>query len=132
MSRLSIRIDFEPSGSSLGPGMVRLLEEVARLGSIRQAAGAMDMSYRKAWLLIQDMQKTFNGAVVATEIGGTSGGGAQLTELGTMLVKTYRRIEVRAAQAADGDMAALAARVQQDAAPRRAARRKLAAKSPQA
>jgi molybdate transport system regulatory protein len=104
MSPLSIRIDFEPSGSALGPGMVRLLEEVGRLGSIRKAAAAMDMSYRKAWLLIQEMQKTFNGAVVTTEIGGTSGGGAQLTEQGTLLLKTYRRIESRAAQSADAEI----------------------------
>lgn len=129
MTRLSIRIDFEPSGSALGPGMVRLLEEVARLGSIRKAAGAMDMSYRKAWLLIQEMQKTFNGAVVTTEIGGTTGGGARLTELGTLLVKTYRRIESRAGQAADGELKILASLVQPDAAPRRAARRKSPAKT---
>lgn len=129
MSPLSIRIDFEPSGSSLGPGMVRLLEEVGRLGSIRRAAAAMDMSYRKAWLLIQEMQKTFNGAVVTTEVGGTSGGGAQLTELGMLLLKTYRRIESRAAQAAEADLKALAALVQPNAAPRRAARRKLPSKA---
>ena len=126
MSRLSIRIDFEPSGSALGPGMVQLLQEVDHLGSIRKAAGAMDMSYRKAWLLIQELQKTFNGPVVTTEIGGTTGGGAQLTALGTLLVKTYRRIETRADVAAQADMAALAALVQPNAAPRRTVRRKAA------
>ena len=128
MSPLSIRIDFEPSGSALGPGMVRLLEEVGRLGSIRKAAAAMDMSYRKAWLLIQEMQKTFNGAVVTTEIGGTSGGGAQLTELGTLLLKTYRRIESRAAQAADAEIGTLSALVQPNAVPRRTARRRPSSK----
>jgi len=124
MTRLSLRIDFEPSGSALGPGMVQLLERVAEQGSIRSAAISMGMSYRKAWLLVQEMQDTFNGAVVTTEIGGSDGGGTKLTELGTRLLKTYRRIESRAARAAEADLEALAALVKANAAPRRSARRK--------
>ena len=97
MPHLSIRVDFEPTGSALGPGMAELLERVVAQGSIRSAAASMGMSYRKAWLLVQEMQDTFNGAVVTTEIGGSDGGGTKLTELGTNLLKTYRRIENRAA-----------------------------------
>lgn len=125
MPHLSIRIDFEPSGSALGPGMVQLLERVAEQGSIRSAAATMGMSYRKAWLLIQEMQDTFNGAIVTTEIGGSDGGGTKLTELGTQLLRTYRRIENRTARAAEADLEALAALVKANAAPRRSARRKL-------
>src|SRR5690349_7976055 len=125
MPHLSIRIDFEPSGSALGPGMVDLLERVAEQGSIRSAAASMGMSYRKAWLLIQEMQDTFNGAIVTTEIGGSDGGGTKLTELGTQLLKTYRRIENRTARAAEADLEALSALVKANAAPRRSARRKL-------
>ena len=62
----------------------------------------MGMSYRKAWLLVQEMQDTFNGAVVTTEIGGSDGGGTKLTELGTNLLKTYRRIENRAPASGGG------------------------------
>jgi len=127
MPHLSIRIDFEPSGSVLGPGMAQLLERVAELGSIRQAAASMDMSYRKAWLLIQDMQKTFDGPVVTAEVGGVAGGGTRLTELGTSLLKTYRRIESRAAAAAESDLGTLSAMVKANAAPRR--KRKRANKS---
>ena len=126
MPHLSIRIDFEPSGSALGPGMVDLLERVAEQGSIRSAAASMGMSYRKAWLLIQEMQDTFNGAIVTTEIGGSDGGGTKLTELGTQLLRTYRRIENRTARAAEADLESLAALVKANAAPRRSARRKLA------
>ena len=118
MPHLSIRVDFEPSGSALGPGMAQLLERVAGQGSIRSAAASMGMSYRKAWLLVQEMQDTFNGAVVTTEIGGSDGGGTKLTELGTNLVKTYRRIEARAARAAEADLETLAALVKANAAPR--------------
>ena len=123
MARLSIRIDFEPSGSALGPGMAELLERISRLGSIRKAAASMEMSYRKAWLLLQDMNKTFGAPVVATETGGSSGGGAQLTELGTRLLKTYRVIEKSAAHAVDVEIQSLSALVQKDAAPRSKSRR---------
>jgi molybdate transport system regulatory protein len=124
MPHLSIRIDFEPSGSALGPGMAQLLERVDELGSIRRAAASMDMSYRKAWLLIQEIQKTFDGPVVTAEAGGLSGGGTHLTELGTGLVKLYRRVETRATDATRADLDSLSALVRANAAPRRAGRRK--------
>ena len=119
MAKLSIRIDFEPSGSALGPGMASLLEAIGEKGSIRKAAAGMEMSYRKAWLLIQGLQQTFGGPVVITETGGASGGGAKLTELGLKLVKTYRTIESRAVRAVAEDMQALSILVQKDAAPRK-------------
>src|ERR1043166_6270349 len=129
MPHLSIRIDFEPSGSALGPGMAQLLERVAETGSIRRAAASMDMSYRKAWLLIQELQKTFDGAVVTAEAGGVSGGGTQLTELGNNLLKIYRRVENRAADAAKADLEILSGMVRLNAAPRRTGRRKAAGKA---
>jgi len=128
MPHLSIRIDFEPSGSALGPGMAQLLERVAETGSIRRAAASMDMSYRKAWLLIQELQKTFDGAVVTAEAGGVSGGGTQLTELGNGLLKIYRRVESRAADAVKADLETLSAMVRVNAAPRRTGRRKASGK----
>ena len=129
MARLSIRIDFDPSGSALGPGMAQLLERVAEYGSIRRAAAAMGMSYRKAWLLIHDVQKTFDGAVVTAEVGGATGGGTKLTELGRTLLKTYRRVENRAADAVKADLESLSALVRSNAAPRRGDRRKRTGKS---
>ncbi|MDB5740480.1 MAG: LysR family transcriptional regulator [Alphaproteobacteria bacterium] len=123
MTRLSIRIDFEPSGSALGPGMAQLLELVAEKGSIRAAAAAMDMSYRKAWLLIQDLQKTFNGEVVTASVGGVSGGGTRLTPLGKKLVDLYRQVESRATLATAQERAALAAMVQANAPKRRGVRK---------
>ena len=118
MARLSIRIDFEPSGSALGPGMAELLAHINQLGSISKAAVAMEMSYRKAWLLVQDLQHTFGGAVVTTEIGGAAGGGARLTKLGEQLLDAYRGIEKSAADATRDQVQALAAMVQKDAGPR--------------
>ena len=107
MAKLSIRIDFEPSGAVMGPGMAELLERVGKMGSIRKAAASMDMSYRKAWLLIQSLQETFGGDVVHTATGGASGGGATITEIGRKLLDTYHHIQARAAKAVAADLAAL-------------------------
>jgi molybdate transport system regulatory protein len=118
MAHLSIRIDFEPSGSALGPGMAELLERISRFGAIRKAAASMDMSYRKAWVLLQGMHKTFGAPVVATETGGNAGGGTQLTELGNRLLKAYRAIQQSASRIADDEMQLLSAMVQKNAPPR--------------
>ena len=83
----------------------------------------MGMSYRKAWLLVEDMQIMFDRAVVTAERGGTGGGGMQLTELGTNLLETYRRIEAGVSQASQIDLQDLAAKVQAGGGQRRAAKR---------
>ncbi|HEX4859691.1 MAG TPA: LysR family transcriptional regulator [Rhizomicrobium sp.] len=100
MARLSIRIDFD-DGSALGPGKVRLLELVAETGSIRKAAAGMKMSYRKAWLLLKALEKTFGRPLVETMTGGAKGGGASLTTLGKAVVTRYREIG-RAATSGSG------------------------------
>jgi molybdate transport system regulatory protein len=129
MARLSIRVFFETPGSAVGPGMAQLLEAIAEHGSIRRAAAAMDMSYRKAWLLIQKLQKTFDGPIVSAEVGGVAGGGTKLTELGSAFLKLYRRVESRAADATKTEREALSAMVRANAEPRRAGRRKRSAKN---
>ena len=97
MARLTIRIDFD-DGSALGPGKVRLLELVASTGSIRKAAAGMKMSYRKAWLLLKALEKTFGRSLVETATGGAQGGGASLTALGEAVVARYREIGREAAR----------------------------------
>lgn len=96
MVRLTIRVDFEP-GHALGPGKVRLLEQVAETGSIRGAASALKMSYRRAWLLLQALEKTFGATLIDTATGGAKGGGASLTGLGKKVVRLYRDMERKAA-----------------------------------
>jgi molybdate transport system regulatory protein len=98
-TRLTLRVDFG-SSRSIGPGKIRLLEAIERTGSISQAGRTLGMSYRRAWLLIDDMNRCFRHAVVSAKPGGSRGGGAQLTEFGAGLVRDYRAIETAAASAA--------------------------------
>ena len=97
--RLTVRIDFG-ADRALGPGKIRLLEAIGKTGSISRAGRALGMSYRRAWLLIDDMNRTFRAAVVATQPGGVKGGGAALTPFGVALIENYRAIEAQAAAAA--------------------------------
>jgi len=107
MASLFLRVRFAPSGQ-FGPGKAELLEKVRDTGSIRKAAAAMKMSYRRAWLLLAEMDEMFGAPVVATTTGGAKGGGASLTRLGATLVRHYRSIEMRAANAAAVELRALA------------------------
>ncbi len=90
MASLSIRIDIAP-GLRIGPGKVQLLEMIAEHGSISAAGRALGMSYRRAWMLIEEMNKGFGQPVVDAQIGGKAGGGARLSSLGADLVAHYRR-----------------------------------------
>lgn len=93
---------------AVGPGKVDLLEAIAREGSITSAARALGMSYRRAWVLVDTMNRCFKAAVVETEAGGRRGGGTTLTPLGAVLVRRYRRAEALAQKASAMELAALA------------------------
>ena len=107
-SRLTLRVDFG-SRRSIGPGKIRLLEEIGRGGSISQAGRTLGMSYRRAWLLIDDLNRCFRQAVVRAKSGGSRGGGAVLTEFGAKLVRDYRAIEKAASGAAKSRLRGLEA-----------------------
>src|SRR5215471_16631582 len=97
--RLTVRVDFG-SDRVLGPGKIRLLEAVGRSGSISQAGRLLDMSYRRAWLLVDDMNQCFREPVVTTQSGGAQGGGAELTPFGQDLIAACRAVESQALAAA--------------------------------
>ena len=92
MTRLMLRIDFD-GDRALGPGKVRLLELVGETGSISAAGRAMGMSYRRAWMLVDALNRTFSLPVVETRGGGAGGGGASLTPFGAGVVESYRAME---------------------------------------
>lgn len=97
--RLILRIDFN-SGRAIGPGKIRLLEAIREHGSISQAGRRLGMSYRRAWLLIDDLNRCFAKLLVKTKLGGTAGGGARLTSFGERVLTNYRAIEKSAHRAA--------------------------------
>jgi molybdate transport system regulatory protein len=99
MVRLVFQMHFDAE-NRLGPGKIELLEQIAATGSISAAGRAMNMSYRRAWLLVQAINTTFHAPVVATRLGGTSQGRAVLTPLGQEVVRLYREIGEVAADAA--------------------------------
>jgi len=119
MTKLFIRLDFEPTGSVLSPGMIQVLEAVQKMKSIRRAAASLNISYRKTWLMVQQMQKTFNGPVVLAESGGFGGGATELTAIGIKVLMHYHAIEKLALIAAQKDLEVLAAMVRPGAPPRR-------------
>jgi molybdate transport system regulatory protein len=103
---LSLRIDLD-SGNRIGPGKIALLENIDRHGSISAAGRAMDMSYKRAWDLVDEINRVCRQPVVERQTGGKNGGGAMLTPFGESLVERYRRIERDAAVAVKKDLAAL-------------------------
>ncbi len=108
MPRLTLRIDFD-GGRAIGPGKIKLLELIDSLGSIAAAGRQMNMSYRRAWLLVDSVNRCFRQPVVASQAGGQHGGGASLTVLGHAVVGHYRAVESAAQNAGAADIAALSA-----------------------
>jgi molybdate transport system regulatory protein len=106
--RLTIRVDLGAHGA-LGPGKIRLMEKIGETGSISAAGRAMGMSYRRAWLLVDSLNRAFREPLVTTQHGGTRGGGAALTPLGQDVVARYRLMEKAAHEAAAGHLDALVA-----------------------
>ena len=100
------RLDLSP-GCSIGPGKIELLEAIARTGSLREAARRLKMSYRRAWLLLDDVNHSFTLPVSEMSVGGAGGGGARLTAFGLELVRRYRSTARRIETAARADFGAI-------------------------
>jgi molybdate transport system regulatory protein len=91
-TRVTLRLDFSPD-SRLGPGKIALLEAIRRQGSIAAAGREYGMSYRRAWLLIDELNRMFAMPLVEARGGGRNGGGASLTDTGKTIVSFYRDAE---------------------------------------
>lgn len=106
-TKLSIRIDLA-SGQRIGPGKIALLEAVRATGSISAGARSLGMSYRRAWLLIEEINNALREPAVTAETGGRRGGGAVVTGVGERVVDLYRAIERHARSAASREFRAMA------------------------
>lgn len=103
-AELRVRIRFGEE-FQLGPGKADLLDAIDRTGSITASAKELGMSYRRAWLLIDEISRLFKRPVVDRAQGGAQGGGARLTDFGRALLAAYRRIEARTALAVREELA---------------------------
>jgi molybdate transport system regulatory protein len=102
-TRLTLRLDFE-TGQRLGPGKVALLEAIGRTGSIAAAGREFGMAYRRAWLLTDELNRTFKEPLIEAKAGGRKGGGAVLTDLGERVVSLYRAAEGKAMKSAASEI----------------------------
>jgi len=89
---------------AIGPGKAELVERIAETGSISAAARAMGMSYRRAWQLVEAMNRACREPVVITAVGGKRGGGAEVTPFGRRLVRLFRAMEAKASSAIAADL----------------------------
>jgi molybdate transport system regulatory protein len=105
---LSVRIDLDTEGR-IGPGKIQLLENIRACGSISAAGRAMDMSYKRAWDLVDEINRICRHAAVERQTGGKNGGGAVLTPRGLELIRHYRAIERKALSATASHLKALQA-----------------------
>ena len=108
MSTKNVKVHL-PFGkvSAIGPGKADLLEAIEHSGSISAAARRMGMSYKRAWDLVDTMNKSFREPLVITAAGGSYGGGARVTAFGHDILRRYRAIEDKANASVASDLQAL-------------------------
>jgi len=112
--RPSLRI-LLGSATTMGPGKASLLDAIDATGSISAAARQMGMSYRRAWLLVDEMNRDFRAPLVTASAGGTKGGGASVTEAGHDALRRYRQMEKKAADGIADEIAAFSSLLVPDA-----------------
>lgn len=102
-SPIRLRLIFDGS-RALGPGKADLLQGIDELGSIAAAGRALSMSYKRAWQLVDDLNKSFTAPLVRASKGGGHGGGAKLTAHGKQVLMLYRDIERKTQRNAAGEI----------------------------
>lgn len=104
--QLYLKIDYGDR-VRIGPGKVQLLRLIRERNSISGAARAMGMSYRRAWLLVEETNLIFGQPVISTHVGGKGHGGAQLTPLGEKVIEVYETIIAQAQAAVEAELLSL-------------------------
>lgn len=100
-----LRIQFGDE-IAIGPGKADLLEAIRDTGSITAAGRQLGMSYKRAWNLVDTMNRCFRQPLVDTATGGGGGGGARLTSFGEQVLTLFREMQQRADVAIRADLTA--------------------------
>lgn len=87
-------------GALIGPGKIELLRAVAEQGSISGAARSLGMGYKRAWSLLDELQRSIPTPIIETAAGGRKGGGATVTQEGRALMAHYDELERACSEAA--------------------------------
>ena len=104
---LRFRVVLRP-GVALGPGKADLLQAIDETASLTAAAARFGMSYKRSWMLVQELNGAFAKPLVETAKGGSGGGGgAHLTQLGKRILRRYREMEADARKVVDAGIADL-------------------------
>tara|TARA_B110000483_G_C17722690_1_gene361519 strand:+ start:176 stop:529 length:354 start_codon:yes stop_codon:yes gene_type:complete len=103
---LKLKLILQDNATLLGRGKIELLKAIAKEHSLSKAAKSLGMSYRRAWLLIRELNDSMETPVLITQTGGQSGGGSELTETATRLIELYEKL------ATDAELATTATREQ--------------------
>ncbi|MDX2219759.1 MAG: winged helix-turn-helix domain-containing protein [Burkholderiales bacterium] len=91
---------------AMGPGKSDLIAAIEATGSISQAAKQLGMSYRRAWTLVDTMNRCFKEPLVTTATGGDHGGGARVTDFGREVLRRFNAMQAKADAAISADVAA--------------------------
>ncbi len=102
---LKLRI-YNEDEIAFGPGKAELLLAIHATGSISKAAKQMNMSYRRAWQLVNTMNRNFISPLVSTQTGGSYGGGTQVTAFGLQILEKYQKMQTMAKQSIESEMVA--------------------------
>ena len=103
---------------AMGPGKAQLVAAIDATGSISAAARSMNMSYRRAWQLVEAINDSFSQPVVVTATGGKRGGGARVTPFGRQLVRRFRAMEEKASEAIVKDLQVFSRHLKRQSSPR--------------
>jgi len=87
--KVGYKVWIDNDGKAFGEGPYQVLKGVEETGSLHQAAMQLNMSYRKAWLMIQKMEKRLGFPLLERKVGGMSGGGSHITPEGRKFMKSY-------------------------------------------
>ena len=103
--KIKSKIWIEVDGQiMLGEGRVRLLKAIKETGSLTKAAKTLNMSYKKAWGLVDAVKSMAKKSVVTKSVGGKNGGGTILTEYGERLIKIFEEINESCWEHLDGQI----------------------------
>jgi len=106
--RLKLKLVLGDDDTLLGPGKIALLKAIQKEHSLSKAAKSINMSYRRAWLLIQELNDSLKEPVLVTHTGGQSGGGSELTDMANQIIDVYERLAKEAEEATEATRRSIA------------------------